>query len=49
MFLIRSISIQNLVDTGKGGDIELAMRIDTDIESRTTFYTDLNGLQVGAQ
>jgi hypothetical protein len=46
LLLTRSISIQNLVDSQKGDDIEFAMRIDTNIDSRTTFYTDLNGFQV---
>jgi hypothetical protein len=35
----------NIVETEQD-NIEMSMRINTDIESEDTFYTDLNGFQV---
>jgi hypothetical protein len=35
----------NIVETEQD-NIEMSMRINTDIESQDTFYTDLNGFQV---
>jgi hypothetical protein len=35
----------NIVETEQD-NIEMSMRINTDIESHDTFYTDLNGFQV---
>ncbi len=34
------------MDITKTNDLEVVMRMDTDIASSTTFYTDLNGLQM---
>lgn len=39
-----SIEIRNLVDIKEMDNTELIMRINTNIESDETFYTDLNGL-----
>lgn len=38
--------IRNLVDIGLVDNIEVVMRMQTHIDSGSTFYTDLNGLQV---
>ena len=35
----------NIVETGHD-NIEMSMRVSSDIESKETFYTDLNGFQV---
>ncbi|EDV93140.1 alpha-mannosidase 2 [Drosophila grimshawi] len=38
--------IRNLVDIGVADNTEIVMRLQTHIDSGTTFYTDLNGLQL---
>lgn len=42
-----SLDITTLVDIRDQNNKELAMRLVTDIQSEDTFYTDLNGFQVG--
>lgn len=43
------LHIDNEVDISNTEDLELAMKFNTNIESRDTFYTDLNGLDVGSE
>lgn len=38
--------IRNLVDIGVQDNMEIVMRLQTQIDSGETFYTDLNGLQI---
>lgn len=40
------LHVRNDIDITETENFELAMRLDTDIVSRETFYTDLNGLNV---
>lgn len=40
------LHIVNEVDISETENFELAMRLDTDIESKNEFFTDLNGLNV---
>ncbi len=42
-----SVNIINLVDIKSESNKDFGMRITTDVKSGDTFYTDLNGFQVG--
>ncbi|XP_035892640.1 alpha-mannosidase 2 [Anopheles stephensi] len=41
-----SVEIRNLVDIGHRDNTEIVMRLQTNINSGSTFYTDLNGMQL---
>lgn len=41
-----SVEIRNLVDIGQRDNTEIVMRLQTNINSGATFYTDLNGMQI---
>lgn len=41
-----NLDIDNLVNLSGQSNIEVAMRLVTDVDSGTAFYSDLNGLQV---
>ncbi|XP_053680748.1 alpha-mannosidase 2 [Anopheles nili] len=41
-----NIEIRNLVDIGRRDNTEIVMRLQTNINSGATFYTDLNGMQI---
>uniref|UniRef100_A0A182Q2M7 Alpha-mannosidase n=1 Tax=Anopheles farauti TaxID=69004 RepID=A0A182Q2M7_9DIPT len=41
-----NIEIRNLVDIGQRENTEIVMRLQTNINSGATFYTDLNGMQI---
>ncbi|XP_050068317.1 alpha-mannosidase 2 [Anopheles maculipalpis] len=41
-----SVEIRNLVDIGHRDNTEIVMRLQTNINSGATFYTDLNGMQL---
>ncbi|XP_016080402.1 PREDICTED: alpha-mannosidase 2 isoform X1 [Miniopterus natalensis] len=42
----QSVEISNIVDIRKEYNYEIAMRISSNINSKTRFYTDLNGYQI---
>lgn len=41
-----SLDVTTMVDIRDQANKELAMRLVTDIQSKNTFFTDLNGFQV---
>lgn len=41
-----ALEIRNLVDIAGLDNTEIVMRLSTNIQSESTFYTDLNGLQI---
>ena len=41
-----SLEIRNYVDIGDMSNTEIVMRLNTNIKSNKTFYTDLNGMQM---
>lgn len=41
----KALEIRNLVDIGDLSNTEIIMRMSTGIDSKETFYTDMNGLQ----
>uniref|UniRef100_A0A182IRW0 Alpha-mannosidase n=1 Tax=Anopheles atroparvus TaxID=41427 RepID=A0A182IRW0_ANOAO len=41
-----ALEIRNLVDIGQRDNTEIVMRLQTNINSGSTFYTDLNGMQI---
>ena len=41
-----SLEIHNVVDVTPERNIELGMRLSSDVDNGDTFYTDLNGFQV---
>lgn len=42
----KALEIRNHVDIGDLSNTEIIMRMSTSIDSKETFYTDLNGLQI---